>query len=196
MSRSGRSTRSLVVDHGNPAAMHGAKASSCSSAETDEEVVEHLLGGLGSHSFTFGRLSGVAEVSGCTFYGAPHVEAAADALPGITPKPSPDEPEPPQPSPATDADIQGALSALDGRLARIWQALPARTTLVLFTGHADPRPMSTLGTRKAAFEQAVRHGVAPEEMVAGMRWTAQDGRLLEEEVEKTKRGLLFLCVKG
>jgi RNA exonuclease 1 len=119
-----------------------------------------------------------------------------DKYTGITPKPSPDEPEPPKPPPATEADIRAALSALDGRLEQVWNALPARAALVLFTGHADPRPMAALGARKTAFEQAVRHGVSPEEIVAEMRWTAQDGRLLEEEVEKAKRGLLFLCVKS
>jgi RNA exonuclease 1 len=65
MARSGRGTRSLVVDHGNPAAMHGAKASSCSGVANDTEAVEQLLEGVGSHAFAFGRLSGVAEISGC-----------------------------------------------------------------------------------------------------------------------------------
>jgi RNA exonuclease 1 len=67
MTRSGRAARSLVVDHGNPAAMHGAKASSCAGTTNDEEVVKLLLDGMGSHDFAFGRLSVVAEVSGCTF---------------------------------------------------------------------------------------------------------------------------------
>jgi RNA exonuclease 1 len=67
MTRSGRATRSLVVDHGNPAAMHGAKASSCAGATNDEEVVKLLLEGMGSHDFAFGRLSVVAEVSGCMY---------------------------------------------------------------------------------------------------------------------------------
>jgi hypothetical protein len=45
--------------------MHGAKASSCASVKSDEEALEQLLEGIGSHSMVFGRLSGVAEIAGC-----------------------------------------------------------------------------------------------------------------------------------
>jgi hypothetical protein len=65
MARSGAKTRSLVVDHGNPSVMHGAKASSCVGVKTDQEVVDAIGEGMGSHGFVFGRLSGVAEVCGC-----------------------------------------------------------------------------------------------------------------------------------
>jgi RNA exonuclease 1 len=56
--------------------------------------------------------------------------------------------------------------------------------------------MAALQMRKAAFEQAIRLGVASEEMNEDMRWSAQDARRLEEEVEMAKRGLLLLCVKS
>jgi RNA exonuclease 1 len=114
---------------------------------------------------------------------------------GITPKPSPDEPTPVAPPPATEAEVQNALITLDKHLSTLYASLPSRTALVLFTGHSDPRGMAALQMRKNAFEQAVRLGVMPEDMAADIKWTAQDGRTLEEEVERAKRGLVFLCVK-
>ena len=58
--------------------------------------------------------------------------------------------------------------------------------------------MALLNARKTAFEIGIRQGKSPEQMAAspwGGRWTAADGRDLEEAVELTKRGLLFLGVK-
>ena len=100
----------------------------------------------------------------------------------------------PPPPPTTDADLDDVLSTLDTRLHNLYQALPARTALVIFTGHSDPRRMAELNARKAAFEQAIRSGKNSEDM-GDVRWTGMDARALEEEVEKAKRGLLFLGIK-
>jgi len=73
--------------------------------------------------------------------------------------------------------------------------------------------MSELNTKKAAFEGAIRDG-EPRVLVPGLMkadnkllgkstaeipreewWTAQEGRELEDEVEKAKHGLLFLGMK-
>ncbi|KAI6021580.1 hypothetical protein BKA83DRAFT_4284172 [Pisolithus microcarpus] len=50
-----------------------------------------------------------------------------------------------------------------------------------------PTRMSVLNARKSAFESAIRN--------RSEWWTAADGRELEEEVERAKRGLLFLGIK-
>jgi RNA exonuclease 1 len=55
--------------------------------------------------------------------------------------------------------------------------------------------MASLNARKSAFESAIRGGKKAEEIDKADWWTASDGRELEEEVEKAKRGLLFLGVK-
>jgi RNA exonuclease 1 len=55
--------------------------------------------------------------------------------------------------------------------------------------------MAALAARKSQFEQYIRLGIPPHDIVEERRWTAADGRALEEEVERAKRGLLFLCVK-
>lgn len=92
--------------------------------------------------------------------------------------------------PVKEAD---AAAELNSRLSRIYDALPPRTALILFSGHSDPRKMTKLNGRKAAFEIAFRMGMPPTSGPA--TWTAQDRRDLESEVELAKKGLLFLCIK-
>ena len=100
----------------------------------------------------------------------------------------------------TDAEITtdpvkeaAAAADLNSRLSRIYDALPPRTAFVIFSGHSDPRKMSKLNSRKAAFEIALRMGMPPTS--GPTTWTTQDGRDLENEVELAKKGLLFLCIK-
>jgi RNA exonuclease 1 len=59
------SVRSVVVDHGNPAVMHGSKASSNVPCTSDEEVLEGLLQAIPAHEFAFARFTGVADALGC-----------------------------------------------------------------------------------------------------------------------------------
>ena len=100
----------------------------------------------------------------------------------------------PTPTSVTDAELDEVLGVLDTRLCSLYAALPPRTALVIFTGHSDPRRMAELNARKTAFETAIRSGKKPEEL-EDVRWTGADARALEEEVEKAKRGLLFLSIK-
>ena len=76
----------------------------------------------------------------------------------------------------------------------LYASLPARTAVVIFTGHSDPLRMASLNARKAAFESAIKSGKQAEEMDRSEWWTASDGRALEE-VEKAKRGLFFRGIK-
>ncbi|KAF9050462.1 ribonuclease H [Panaeolus papilionaceus] len=189
--RSGRmggtgSVKSAVVDHGNPATMHGLKATTCIACKSDDEVVEGVLNVVPSHQFVFGRLTGLANVLGW-----------------ITPKPSPDSPLPtPQtlqstvPPPVDAPTLTPALHALNTHLKSIHASLPSRTALIIFTGHSDPRKMSLLNQRKSAFENGLKSGRTPEEMRGeGVVWSASDARELEEGVELARRGLMFLGVK-
>ncbi|KAH9930557.1 ribonuclease H-like protein [Amylocystis lapponica] len=181
MSRARAGTvRSAVVDHGNPAAWHGSKASTTIACKSDAEVLEGLLGALPSHHFVFGRFT-----------------ALADALGWITAKGNSDlVPETGSVVPRERADTGEVLAALNLQLTQLYAALPARTALVLFTGHSDPRRMAELNARKSTFESALRQAKNLDELGVDGRWTSADGRALEEEVEKAKRGLLFLGIKG
>ncbi|KAF8134342.1 hypothetical protein EV363DRAFT_1396762 [Boletus edulis] len=161
--------RGAVVDHGNPGVMHGAKATTTVGCTSDQEVLEGLTQAIPAHEFLFGRFTGVA-----------------DAMGWLTPKVTVDAPV--VVSPPTEPSLEALATAqatLDAQLTTLYAALPARTAVVMFTGHSDP----------LAFESAIKSGKKAEEMDRSEWWTASDGRALEEEVEKAKRGLLFLGIK-
>lgn len=99
------------------------------------------------------------------------------------------------PSEASPEALAAVQETLNERLAALYTSLPARTALVIFTGHSDPRRMASLNARKVTFESAIKNGKKAEEIDRSEWWTASDGRELEEEVEKAKRGLLFLGIK-
>ena len=105
------------------------------------------------------------------------------------------------------------LEALNQNLRTLYNALPPYTAFILFTGHSDPRAMAQLGQRKGKWDQLIRDGMsflfqgakmhnsysdvgkAPSDIPREDWWSAQDGRLLEDECERAKRGLLFLSLK-
>lgn len=102
----------------------------------------------------------------------------------LTPSASSDRPE-----------LAAVMQTLSNQLSKLYGALPPRTALVVLTGHSDPRRMAALNARKSAFEATLRSGKGTEELGTESRWTSADGRALEEEVERAKRGLLFLGIK-
>ncbi|KAI6037556.1 hypothetical protein EDC04DRAFT_3141981 [Pisolithus marmoratus] len=173
------SVKSAVVDLGNPTAMHGAKATTSLGCTTDEEVLEQLIQTIPAHEFTFGRFMGLADVLGW-----------------VTPKSTTDAPAPPKPfvEPTPEA-LLAAQTKLNTQLSTLYASLLPRTAVVIFTGHSDPRRMSVLNARKSAFESAIKSGKKAEDIDRSEWWTAANGRELEEEVERAKRGLLFLGIK-
>jgi RNA exonuclease 1 len=129
----------------------------------------------------------------CFLFDAAHFLAI-----GTTPKPSVDGPLPEPPPPPSHDQVIQILAALNDHLTKLHSVLPPHTALIVATGHSDPRHMAVLNVRKTAFETLIRQGKSTEEIALstwGSRWTAADGRELEEAVELTKRGLLFLGVK-
>jgi len=115
---------------------------------------------------------------------------------GTTPKQTPDAPPPPPPPVPTQEEIDAALATLNTQLKTIYAALPSSTAFVIFTGHSDPRTMVSLNARKNAFEAAIRSGKPTDSLDTEEQWRAGDVRALEEAVELTKRGLLFLGIKA
>lgn len=203
MSRArGGTVKSAVVDHGSPAAWHGQKATTCVACKSDDDVLNGLVDSIESHQFLFGRFTALADARGCKLrlFALLLTRAHVSCRSGITAKATGDIPLDSVPAaPAINpspAELRPVLSTLDHQLRQLYAALPARTALVLFTGHADPRRMSELNARKSAFEGALRMVKNVEELGPESRWTTADGRELEEEVEKAKRGLLFLGVKA
>ena len=58
---------SAVVDHGNPAVMHGATATTATTCGSDREVLDGLVQAVPSYEFLFGRFTGIADTLGCEF---------------------------------------------------------------------------------------------------------------------------------
>lgn len=178
-SRSGQ-VRTAVVDRGNPAGWHGSKATSTVACKTDEDVLNGLLGVIPSHTFAFGRFTAIADASGWT------------ANRNNDDNSSPDKEEPPAPIPISLPEVYAKLNT---QLEQLHTSLPARTALIIFSGHSDPRRMAELNARKAAFEIAIRKGKQLNDIPQEGWWSTADARLLEEEVVKARRGLVFLGIK-
>ena len=96
---------------------------------------------------------------------------------------------PTETSPEAVATAQAMLGA---PLVTLYESLPARTAVVIFTGHLDPCRMASLNACKVAFESAIKSENKAEEMDRTEWRTASDRRAL---VEKAKRGLLSLGIK-
>ncbi|PPQ92983.1 hypothetical protein CVT25_000184 [Psilocybe cyanescens] len=183
--RNGRApggVKSAVVDHGNPSVMHGAKANTAIGCKNDDEILEGLLNVIPSHHFVFGRFMALATTLGWV---TPKASADVAVVPATAVDPPP-----------SAAELAPVLTQLNKQLKTLHANLPPRTAIVIFTGHSDPRRMSILNARKNAFDSALKSGKTPEEMsLAGLKWSASEGRELEEAVELARRGLLFLGIK-
>src|SRR5215472_8564825 len=59
--------RCAVVDHGNPAFMHGAKAATTVACKNDQEIIDGMLQAIPSHYLVFGRFNSLADALGCKF---------------------------------------------------------------------------------------------------------------------------------
>jgi RNA exonuclease 1 len=108
---------------------------------------------------------------------------------------------PPAPDDSNSNALFAAVTNLNDHLTTLHAALPPRTALLLFSGHSDPRSMSTLAARRAEYQvsqQGKESGsaAAAAEIEGGtVRWSTADDRALEEAVVRARMGLLFVGVK-
>ncbi|KIM31905.1 hypothetical protein M408DRAFT_327301 [Serendipita vermifera MAFF 305830] len=189
----GRNMRTAVVDYGNPSTWLGSKATSTVACTSDDDVVKGVQDLIGSHQFVFGRMLELSERLGWTVKKGTTAAAVA-GTPPTTPLLTPA-------LPTEDAtvieskSVEETYKSLNDNLVAIYRCLPPATAFILLSGHGDPRRMSELNTKKSAFEGALREGKSTAEIPREEWWTAQEGRDLEDEVEKAKHGLLFLGMK-
>ena len=104
---------------------------------------------------------------------------------------------------AADAQPQteeAACAALNARIESLHDALPSRTALVIFTGHASPLRMVELQAKYRRFEEALRRvrrdGKGAEALEPGESWRDEEETELETEVAKAREGMAFFCVKS
>ena len=64
---------------------------------------------------------------------------------------------------------------LDAQLVTFYTSLPARTAVVILTGHPDPRRIASLNARKVAFESAINSGKKAENMDRPEWWEGVAG---------------------
>ena len=116
---------------------------------------------------------------------------------------------PPVPPTAASPDqnddnvLFSAVSNLNAQLTALHAALPPQTAFLLFSGHSDPRSMSTLAARRAQYQANQNQsqtnnatGAAETDVSAPLRWSTADDRALEEAVVRARMGLLFVGVKS
>ncbi|KAN0141735.1 hypothetical protein V8E53_000197 [Lactarius tabidus] len=201
----GGRTRTAIVDHGNPGAWHGTSATAPATTvacANDAEVLDGLVGALDSHEFIFGRLMGLADALGCR-----RRRRREDRKPTLNrrrgrTKIESSEVAPPAPDDSNGNALFTAVTNLNDHLTTLHAALPPRTALLLFSGHSDPRSMSTLAARWAEYQasQQVKESgsaAAAAEIEGGaVRWSTADDRALEEAVVRARMGLLFVGVKA
>ncbi|CAE6415580.1 unnamed protein product [Rhizoctonia solani] len=178
--RHGKGSTSAVIDHGNPRAWHGAKATAAVSCQTDDQVVAGVIDAAQNHDFVFGRLLELSQALGWT---TPRAQPNATSP---TPTPTPTEPDAPT--------IEAAYAAVNARIATIHKSLPAGTVLCIMSGNGDPRNMSALNTKKSRWDGMMRERKRPEDIPQAEWWTMEQGRLLEDATERAKRGLAFFCL--
>ncbi|KAH9061888.1 hypothetical protein EDB87DRAFT_383981 [Lactarius vividus] len=200
----GAPTRTAIVDHGNPGAWHGASATAPATTvacANDAEVLDGLVGALDSHEFVFGRLMGLADALGWI---TPKAENVENRNPTGTAETTTENAETPSTADRNGNTLFAAVTDLNAHLTALHAALPPRTALLLFSGHSDPRSMSTLAARRAECQggQNQRYGNQSDSGAAAAgtgdgaaRWSTADDRALEEAVARARMGLLFVGVK-
>ena len=100
------------------------------------------------------------------------------------------------PTEASPEALATAQATLDGKLVTLCTAsLPTRTTMVIFTGHSDPRQLASLNAREVAFESAIKSRKKTEELDRSEWWTASDGKTLEEDGRKGQARVVVLTIK-
>jgi RNA exonuclease 1 len=57
--------------------------------------------------------------------------------------------------------VEETYQTLNDNLVALHKSLPPATAFILLSGHGDPRKMSEMNTKKAAFEAAIREGRFP-----------------------------------
>ncbi|KAF9067529.1 hypothetical protein BDP27DRAFT_1422817 [Rhodocollybia butyracea] len=125
----GEKIQTAVIDHGNPGMMHGSKASMCLGCKDDEEVVKKFVD-MGSEA-----MSGIHPPFGFVLIILMSVRVTARANPseGI-----PWHYHCTSPPTAPTPKILSTLLEISTHLQTIHSSLPARSALLLSTGHSDP----------------------------------------------------------
>ena len=88
---------------------------------------------------------------------------------------------PPPPEDKSNNALFAAVTNLNAYLTTLHAALPPHTALLLFSGHSDPRSMSTLAARRAEYQTSQQQqgnqgsGSSGATASGGVRWIEHGG---------------------
>lgn len=90
--------------------------------------------------------------------------------------------------------LEAAVASLAQRIARIHEALPPCTALMLFSGSGDPREMERLRAQQARFKAEYNTPGIKWDQVS-VKWTDEEDQALRKAIRAARNGLGFIAVK-
>ena len=177
-----------VVDWGDPSRGYGSQAKVAIGCESDAEVVTGV-----KRAIVGDADDAVVPKGGCDLIWARLRELEAhrgwwnrsklvdsDALRSSTQASS------------AEASLADVVAETTKRIAEIYEALPACTALIVYSGSGDPRDLSEMQTVQQKFKEEYKTKKWDELTV---RWTDVEEQKLRRACEKARKGVGFVTVK-
>lgn len=200
--------KALVVDFGNPQWTQGnvTKAISC---EKDAEVCAGLVDNLDSYDFCWGRFKKLEYELGWNKKRKKPAkeedkekkeedkeeekkedeEVKKEEVKELTKEEEKYDVSDPATYPAR---LNDTMTELNKQLQAIYDALPKRTALIVFSGSGDPLDMLTLRQQKHDFQQEFKVKKWDE---LSVQWTDVEVQELKKAAKKARTGLSFIKIK-
>ncbi|KAM4059560.1 exonuclease domain-containing protein [Hirsutella rhossiliensis] len=190
---------SAAIDWGDPSKGQGAGATFQLGCRSDDEVAANVIRAVqgdpdgkeiraGGVDFVWARMRELEALQG--WWNRNRVDKAnTDGGP-----PGDELPEDDDEAAAAVSPLERALAQLAARLARIHEALPACTGLIVYSGSGDPRDMARLQQMHARWRKEYNTpGSKWDEL--SVQWTDAENQLLRQAVQKARSGIAFIGVK-
>lgn len=188
---------SAAVDWGDPSKGLGAGATFQLGCRSDEEVTANVIRAVqgdpdgkeiraGGVDFVWARMRELEALQG--WWNRNRVDNANTdgGPPGDEPPEGHDE--------AAASPLEQALARMAANLARIHEALPPCTGLIVYSGSGDPRDMARLQQMQARWRKEYNTpGSKWDEL--SVQWTDTEDQLLRRAVQKARSGIAFIGVK-
>ncbi|KAG5360413.1 putative exonuclease [Yarrowia sp. B02] len=197
--------KALVVDFGNPQWTQG-NATKSISCEKDAEVCDGLLENVDEHDFCWGRFKKLEyELGWNRKKTKPKTEEEKkegeekdedkkeEKEEKEDKKEVKEEEKYDSHDPSTyPARLNDTMTELNKQLQQIYDALPKRTALVVFSGSGDPLEMLALRQQKHDFQQEFKVKKWDE---LSIQWTDVEVQNLKRAAKKARTGLSFIKIK-
>lgn len=188
---------SAAVDWGDPSKGCGAGATHRLGCQSDDDVVANVIRAVNGDpdgadikasgvDFVWARMRELEALRGWWTKGRPDKAARGD-------DDKADDPGGAVAPGSETSPLEDGLAQLSRRLARIYDALPPCTAVIVYSGSGDPRAMGRLQKMQAQWRKEYNAGVKWDEL--SVQWTDVEDQELRRAVQKARAGIGFLCVK-